>query len=64
MKKIGYLLVGGFLLALCGCGDVDEVPPKTNNLTTNYLVPKPKLLTAEEREMIGDRIARYNESIK
>ncbi len=64
MKKIGYLLISGFLLVLCGCGDVDEVPPKTNNLTTNYIVPKPQLLTAEEREMIGDRIARYNESIK
>ncbi|WP_099291090.1 hypothetical protein [Butyricimonas sp. Marseille-P3923] len=64
MKKIGYLFVSGFLLALCGCGDVDEVPPKTNNLTTNYLVPKPKLLTAEEREAISERIARYNEAIK
>lgn len=64
MKKIGYLLTSGFLIALCGCGDVDEVPPKTNNLTTNYLVPKPQLLTAEEREMIEERTARYNESIK
>lgn len=64
MKKIGYLLISGFLLALCGCGDVDEVPPRTNSLTSNYLVPKPKVLTAEEREAISERITRYNEAIQ
>lgn len=64
MKKIGYLLISVFFIALCGCGDVDEVPPKTNNLTTNYMVPKPKVLTAEEREAITERLNRYNESIQ
>ena len=46
MKKIGYLLVGGFLLALCGCGDVDEVPPKTQAFDeANKIVIAPGPLT-------------------
>lgn len=64
MKKIKYTLGLIALMAFGGCSNIDEVPPKTNNLTTTYTLPKPSMLTADERAEINERTARYHEAVK
>ena len=51
-------------LALCGCNNEKEVPPYQKTLNTEFVMPKPKPLTAGERAWLKEHREEYNNSIK
>ena len=61
MKKI--LMILSTIAILTGCA-YDELPPMTDDITTNYVLPIGEEPTAEEMESVLASIAEYEESIK
>ena len=61
MKKIFAIFVG--VAVLSGCA-YNELPPKTDDITTNYVLPKGVKPTPDERAFVEAVRAEYNASIK
>lgn len=62
------ILLGCFgliLLAFCGgCDKPDDVPPRLLNESRDYVLPKARLLTLEEREEVRLIKDEYKDAIK
>lgn len=65
-KTFSLMIVTTLLfLGIIGCSnDIDEVPPRTNNVTKTYVLPKETRLAPEERDYIEQRLNEYEEAIK
>lgn len=50
-------------MALCGCS-YNELPPKTDDITTDYVLPKGEIPTSEERAVASDAKAEYESALK
>ena len=61
MNKIFLLLLTSVLL--CGCS-YNELPPKTDDITTSYVLPKGVKPTQSEQELVQAAQAEYEASIK
>lgn len=61
-------ILGGFglvLLIFCGgCDKPDDVPPRILNESQDYVLPKARLLSLEEREEIRLLKEEYNIAIQ
>ena len=56
---------GLILLAFCGgCDKPDDVPPRILNESQDYVLPKARVLTLEEREEIRLLKEEYNNAIQ
>ena len=68
MKKYGLpLFLGAFIFCgfiLVSCDQSDELPPKTENSSTKYLLPKGTVMTASERELCNEKKAEYELATK
>lgn len=56
-----------FILAamlVAGSCSYNELPPKTDDITTSYVLPKGELPSAEEKAAVAAAKAEYEESIK
>ncbi len=62
MKQIIALI---FILAVAiSCKKPNELPPKTDSITTDYLLPQGPILTAEEYEANQAIVKEYREATK
>lgn len=61
MKRIFVIFVG--LAVLSGCA-YNELPPKTDDITTSYVLPKGVKPSQEELDFVAAAKAEYNASIK
>lgn len=61
MKSIGILIGLIVFMAMTSCKKLDEVPPRTgiNNIIREYVLPKPTVLTNEEREQVKQERQEY-----
>lgn len=61
MKRRNIIVgIGVVLLGLGACKKVDEVPPRSNPIIREYILPPPSFLTAEERALIKQEREEYN----
>lgn len=60
MKRIFTIFVG--LVVLSGCS-YNELPPKTDDITTSYVLPKGVIPTPDERAFVEAVKAEYKASI-
>lgn len=61
MKRIIVIFAAIAVLSSCS---YDELPPKTDDITTDYVLPKGELPTAAEKAEVAAAKAEYEESIK
>ena len=61
MKKI--IIILSVMAILTGCA-YDELPPKTDDITTSYVLPKGEAPTAAERGVAAAAKAEYEDAIK
>lgn len=61
MKRI--IIIFAVISALSACS-YNELPPKTDDITTSYVLPKGELPTAAEKNEVAAVKAEYEESIK
>jgi len=61
MKKIMIILA--VMAILAGCS-YNELPPKTDDITTSYVLPKGEIPTASERKVAADAKAEYENALK
>ena len=61
MKRIIYILSATALIAGCS---YNELPPKTDDITTSYVLPKGEIPTDAERETAAAAKAEYENAIK
>lgn len=61
MKRI--IIIFAVISALSACS-YNELPPKTDDITTSYVLPKGELPTAAEKNEVAAAKAEYEESIK
>ena len=61
MKKIFAIFVG--VAVLSGCA-YDELPPKTDDITTSYVLPKGVKPSQDELDFVAAAKAEYEASIK
>ena len=64
MKKILFILAICLFFGLTGCTDRDDLPPKEGLVTSRYILPKGKVLTEADREIIKERKEEYNNAIR
>lgn len=70
MKTIYQYFLAGCLIAapvfMTSCEDVDELPPRTEETTSNptYKMPEPTVLTAEESTTVSEIMKEYQENVK
>ena len=60
MKKIMLILTAA---VLSGCS-YDELPPKTDDITTYYVLPKGTTPSPEEEKAVKDAQKEYKDAIK
>ena len=63
MKKILFILAICLFFGLTGCNDTDDLPPKEGLVTSRYILPKGKVLTEADREIIKERKEEYNNAM-
>ena len=64
MKDMNKIFLSALaLVLLCGCS-YNELPPKTDDITTNYVLPKGVKPTQSEQELVQAAKAEYEASIK
>ena len=63
MKKILFILAICLFFGLTGCNDTDDLPPKEGLVTSRYILPKGKVLTETDREIIKERKEEYNKIV-
>lgn len=61
MKSI--IIVSFAVFCICGCS-YNELPPKTDDITTSYVLPKGVKPTQEELDAVSAAKAEYEASIK
>lgn len=61
MKK--SILILSFMAILTGCA-YNELPPKTDDITNEYVLPKGELPSAAEKAEVAAAKAEYEQSIK
>lgn len=66
MKKKHLLIMAAFaaVAILSSCENVDEVPPIQKTSASQYKLPDPEPLTAEDRAVISAQEAEYNQNAK
>lgn len=63
MRKFVSIYFIALMTVLCAaCGSEDEVPPRTETIDTDYQLPLPTTLTAEDREAIRQLQLEYEEA--
>ena len=63
-KEYLIFALSAFLcLSLHGCG-YDEEPPKTDDATTELILPKGEIPSSEERSIVNEAKAEYEQWIK
>ncbi|MDD3036513.1 hypothetical protein [Bacteroides sp.] len=65
MKNIIYIIcaIGIFSFTFLSCDKPEELTPKVESVTDDYLLPKGNILTSQEREEIQARWDEYNTAI-
>ncbi|WP_455497394.1 hypothetical protein [Coprobacter sp.] len=66
MKKYIFPLIVASSL-ICGftsCDQSDELPPKTENSSTKYLLPQGTIMTSSERALCNDKKDEYEQATK
>lgn len=64
MKKYINLYLMIALIACCSaCGSEDEVPPRIENIESDFQLPRPTTLTPEDREVIRILQAEYEKAM-
>jgi hypothetical protein len=64
MKDMNKIILLTLILSfLCGCS-YNELPPKTDDITTSYVLPKGVKPTQEELDAVSAAKAEYEASIK
>ena len=61
MKKIMLILTA--VAVLSGCS-YDELPPKTDDITTYYVLPKGTMPSPDEEKVVKDAQKEYKDAIK
>lgn len=61
MKRIMFILA---VMLVSGACSYSELPPKTDDITTSYVLPKGELPSAEEKAAVAAAKAEYEASIK
>ena len=61
MKR--FFAIFAFAAVLAGCS-YDELPPKTDDITTSYVLPKGVKPTQEEQSIVNAAKAEYEAAIK
>ena len=61
MKKT--IIILSAMAVLSGCA-YNELPPKTDDITTSYVLPKGEIPTAAERSAVASAKAEYENAIK
>ena len=61
MKKTVLILTAAAVLTGCA---YDELPPKTDDITTSYVLPKGEEPSAEEKQIAAEAVAEYQEAMK
>ena len=66
MKKdiLSALLVSAIICGLVSCDQSDDLPPKTENSSTKYLLPKGTVMTSSERALCNDKKTEYELATK
>ena len=57
------IVIFAVITVLSACS-YNELPPKTDDITTSYVLPKGELPSAEEKAAVAAAKAEYEESIK
>jgi len=63
MKKFTYLMIVMVCLVFVSCDKSDEVPPRSEGITSTFELPRATPLTSTEREIIKAKRAEYNDSV-
>ena len=65
MKKIIYTLIvlGAVSCFLTSCEEPDELTPKVDSVTDDYLIPKGSILSEQDRQEVLQKVNEYNEAI-
>lgn len=64
MKKYINLYLMIALIACCSaCGSEDEVPPRIENIESDFQLPRPTTLTPEDREVIRILQTEYEKAM-
>lgn len=66
MKKyiLSALLVSAIICGLVSSDQSDDLPPKTENSSTKYLLPKGTVMTSSERALCNDKKTEYELATK
>lgn len=65
MKKTIYILIligvmGGLLTS---CDEPNELTPRVDSVTNDYLIPKGSVLTEQDRQEVLQKVNEYNEAV-
>ena len=60
---IRILLILMLFVALCGCS-YNELPTKTDDITTSYVLPKGELPSADEKAVANAAKQEYESALK
>ncbi|WP_018336850.1 hypothetical protein [Butyricimonas synergistica] len=64
MKILKYIIgIGLIALLFGGCDDVDDMPPRIDDIRTTFILPAQSRLTNAERDIVQARIDAYKEAI-
>lgn len=64
MKKYINLYLMIALIACCSaCGSEDEVPPRIEDIESDFQLPLPTTLTTEDREVVRTLQAEYEKAM-
>lgn len=65
MKKfLMIFLIGcGAVTLLAACDEPNELTPKVDSVTDDYLLPRGTILTEQERQEVLNKVNEYNEAI-
>lgn len=65
MKKIVYIIIVLCMVAgiSASCDEPEDLTPKVESVTDDYLVPKGSILTEQDRQEIMKKVDEYNEAI-
>lgn len=66
MKKyiLPALIASFFICGITSCDQSDDLPPKTENSSTKYLLPKGTVMTSAERTLCNDKKTEYEQATR
>ena len=62
-KYLSYILIFCGIFGITGCS-YNELPPKTDDVSSHYLIPKGEIPTQEERDSVEATKKEYAEAIQ